>query len=434
MGRIIVIEDNMVFSDYVCKLLEQQGFQTVTASSCASARKKLTFIEEEDLVLADLRLPDGDGIKLLEELRKAGKKNPYIIMTDYAEVSTAVKSMKSGAEDYIPKRLIEDRLVPLIQAQAKKTMRMRERHQPIFKRDGTAFREIERCIRLVAPTRIGVLILGENGTGKEHLAKMIHDESRVSEKPFVAVDCGTLSSELAQSALFGHVKGAFTGAVADNAGFFKEADGGTLFLDEVGNLPMETQRQLLRALQERRCRPVGAGKEYTSNVRIVAATNEDLHKAIEEKRFRQDLFFRLQEYVIKVPALRECREDILPLADFFREQGNQELERNVVRFDASAREALLTYPWPGNVREMKLKIQAAVLQAEDDTITGKDLGLEIKQTMQQNCFALKSGEEEKERIRRALEQADGNKKTAAKLLGIGRTTLYEKLEEYGLKG
>lgn len=434
MGRIIVIEDNIVFSDYVCKLLERQSFQTVTASNCASARKKLAFIEEEDLVLADLRLPDGDGIILLEELRKAGKKNPYIIMTDYAEVSTAVKSMKSGAEDYIPKRLIEDRLVPLIQAQAKKTMRMRERHQPIFKRNGTAFQEIERRIRLVAPTRIGVLILGENGTGKEHLAKMIHDESRVSEKTFVAVDCGTLSSELAQSALFGHVKGAFTGAVVDNAGFFKEADGGTLFLDEVGNLPMETQRQLLRALQEHRYRPVGAGKEYTANVRIVAATNEDLHKAVEEKRFRQDLFFRLQEYVIKVPPLRECREDILPLADFFREQGNQELERNVVRFDASAREALLTYPWPGNVREMKLKIQAAVLQAEGDTITGKDLGLEIKQTMQQNCFALKSDEEEKERILRALEQADGNKKTAAKLLGIGRTTLYEKLEEYGLKG
>ena len=222
--------------------------------------------------------------------------------------------------------------------------RLEQVRDVFFKREGAAFQEIKRNIRMVAPTRIGVLILGENGTGKEHLARMVHDQSRMKEKPFVSVDCGTLSPELAKSELFGHVKGAFTGADSNKDGYFKEADGGTLFLDEVGNLSLETQQMLLRAIQEHRYRPVGGNRECTANVRIVAATNEDLHKAVSEHRFRQDLLFRLQEFVIKVPPLRECKEDILPLAEFFREQSNREFERHVSRFDASARQALLACP------------------------------------------------------------------------------------------
>lgn len=279
---------------------------------------------------------------------------------------------------------------------------------------------------------MSVLILGENGTGKEHIAQQIHAQSKQSDKPFVAVDCGALSPSLAQSAFFGHVKGAFTGADTNKAGYFQEAEGGTLFLDEVGNLTMEMQQMLLRTIQERRYRPIGAKEDQTANVRIVAATNEDLHKAVAEKRFRQDLLYRLQEYVITVPPLRDCREDIMPLAEFFREIANQELERSVKGFDATACKALLAYPWPGNVRELKQKVLSAVLHTEDDMITENELELGGEQTATSAGFTLKSSAEEKDRILRALNQADGNKRQAAKLLGIGRTTLYNKLKEYGL--
>lgn len=279
---------------------------------------------------------------------------------------------------------------------------------------------------------MSVLILGENGTGKEHIAQHIHQQSKLADKPFVAVDCGALSPSLIQSAFFGHVKGAFTGAEANKTGYFLEADGGTLFLDEVGNLTMEMQQMLLRAIQERRYRPVGAKEDKTANVRIVAATNEDLQKAVTEKRFRQDLLYRLQEYVITMPPLRDCPEDIMPLAEFFREMANRELEREVKGFAASARNALLAHAWPGNVRELKQKIQTAVLQSEGDMITEADLELDNEPSATSACFTLKSGDEERGRILRALKQAAGNKKMAAKILGIGRTTLYNKLVEYGL--
>ncbi|MCS3352794.1 sigma-54 dependent transcriptional regulator [Bacteroides uniformis] len=433
MGKIIVIEDNPVYGTFVCTLLKKHGFSTRSASTLSSAKKLVAGCGEDDIILADLRLPDGESTGLLRWMRDAGMGQPFIVMTDYAEVHTAVESMKLGSADYIPKMLVEDRLPPLLRSLSKEQEPGRGFQAPIFKREGAAFQEIKRNIRMVAPTRIGVLILGENGTGKEHLARMVHDQSRVKEKPFVSVDCGTLSPELAKSELFGHVKGAFTGADSNRDGYFKEADGGTLFLDEVGNLSLETQQMLLRAIQEHRYRPVGGNRECTANVRIVAATNEDLYKAVSERRFRQDLLFRLQEFVIKVPPLRECREDILPLAEFFREQGNRELERHVSGFDASARQALLACPWTGNVRELKQKIQSAVLVTEGDTITEGALGLcNGPVPANKGGFGLKNDEEEKERILRALGQTDGNKKNAARLLGIGRSTLYSKMREYGL--
>ena len=230
MGRIIVVEDNLTFSGYVCRLLENKRFQTVSTSTCKGARKLFTKICEDDIVLADLRLNDGDGITLLEELRKQGKRNPYIIMTDYDEVPTAVRSMKSSAEDYIPKKLIEDNLFPLLRTLQKRTER---RDTPIHERQSAAFREIDRKIKLVAPTNMSVLLLGESGTGKEHIAEKIHARSKRAGKPFAAMDCGLLSKELAASALFGHEKGAFTGAENKKQGFWEEAAGGTLFLDEI---------------------------------------------------------------------------------------------------------------------------------------------------------------------------------------------------------
>ena len=433
--KVLVVEDNPVYNDYVCNFLKKGGFDTMQAYRLSTAKKLLAKAEEDNTVLADLRLPDGEGIDLLRWMRKEGKPQPFIIMTDYAEVHTAVESMKLGSADYIPKQLVEDRLVPLIRSIHKAQEQKRNKQVPIFVRQGTAYQEIKRRVRLVAPTRMSVLILGENGTGKEHIAQHIHAQSKRADKPFVAVDCGSLSPTLALSAFFGHVKGAFTGADSTHVGYFQEANGGTLFLDEVANLPMEMQRMLLRAIQERRYRPIGAKGDKTADVRIVAATNEDLQKAVAEKRFREDLLYRLKEYTITVPPLRNCQEDIMPLAEFFLEFANKELERNIKGFDASARKALLTYPWPGNVRELKQKIQVAVLHTEADMITKENLEFGSDETLSSSSasFALRNDAEDKERILRALKQANGNRKIAAELLGIGRTTLYSKLEEYGLK-
>lgn len=433
--KVIVVEDNPVYNDYVCNFLKKGGFDTMQAYRLSTAKKLLAKAEEDNTVLADLRLPDGEGIDLLRWMRKEGKPQPFIIMTDYAEVHTAVESMKLGSADYIPKQLVEDRLVPLIRSIHKAQEQKRNKQVPIFVRQGTAYQGIKRRVRLVAPTRMSVLILGENGTGKEHIAQHIHAQSKRADKPFVAVDCGSLSPTLALSAFFGHVKGAFTGADSTHVGYFQEANGGTLFLDEVANLPMEMQRMLLRAIQERRYRPIGAKGDKTADVRIVAATNEDLQKAVAEKRFREDLLYRLKEYTITVPPLRNCQEDIMPLAEFFLEFANKELERNIKGFDASARKALLTYPWPGNVRELKQKIQVAVLHTEADMITKENLEFGSDETLSSSSasFALRNDAEDKERILRALKQANGNRKIAAELLGIGRTTLYSKLEEYGLK-
>lgn len=304
---------------------------------------------------------------------------------------------------------------------------------PVFARDGSAFQKIMHRIRLVAPTDMSVLIFGENGTGKEHIAHLLHDKSKRSGKPFVAVDCGSLTKELAPSAFFGHVKGAFTGAENTKKGYFHEAEGGTLFLDEVGNLAPETQQMLLRAIQERRFRPVGDKSDRSFNVRIIAATNENLEKAVNEKRFRQDLLYRLHDFEITVLPLRDCQEDIMPLAEFFREIANKELECKVSGFSSEARKALLTHSWPGNVRELRQKIMGAVLQAQTGLVTKEHLELGITETTSVTGFSLRNDEEDKERILRALKQADGNRKVAAELLGIGRTTLYNKLEEYGLK-
>lgn len=428
MGRVIVIEDNPVFAGYVCGLLESKGYPSISTSTCNGARKLFVGMREDDIVLADLRLPDGDGIALLEELRKQGRNNPYIVMTDYDEVPTAVRSMKSGAEDYIPKKLVEDNLFPLLKTLWKRM----ERHEtPIYERQSAAFRETDRRIRLVAPTNMSVLILGESGTGKEHIAEKIHARSKRAAGPFVAVDCGLLSKELAASALFGHEKGAFTGAERKKLGFWEEAAEGTLFLDEIGNLPLGVQQMLLRALESKMYRPTGGNKDKKADVRIIAATNEDLQAAIAEKRFRADLYQRLKEYTLHIPPLRECREDIMPLADFFLNLANEEFEKQVKGFDAEARKRLLAYTWVGNVRELKRVVCMAVLHTEGDTVTADTL--ELDETPLAADASLALNDMEKKQIIHALEQAKGNRTLAAVLLGIGRTTLYNKIRLYGIK-
>ena len=278
-----------------------------------------------------------------------------------------------------------------------------------------------------------VLILGESGTGKEHIAERIHSLSKRSGKPFVSVDCGLLSKELAASVLFGHEKGAFTGADTKREGYWEEADGGTLFLDEIGNLPPEVQQMMLRALESRGYRPVGGNKDRIADVRIIAATNEDLLTAIAEKRFRQDLFHRIKEYSLNIPPLRECHEDIIPLANFFLNMANREFGKHVKGFDAETRKRMLAHSWGGNVRELRGVIRSAVLFTDGEVITADKLEFEEPLLPANATLSLKNEETEKKQILCALEQAEGNRSLAAQLLGIGRTTLYNKLKTYGIE-
>lgn len=435
MGRIIIIDENVVYCDYVANLLAKEGIATEKIYCLSAAKKFVLSVSADDTILSDLRFPDGNGIELLTYMREKGRRNPFFIMTDYDEVPTAVRSMKSGADDYISKRKLEEELLPTIRSLLKRKSRCPHvKREHILDRESEAFQAIDHRIRLVAPTNISVLILGENGTGKEHIAAKIHRRSDRAEKPFVAVDCGLLSSSLAASILFGHEKGAFTGATDNKAGYFGEADGGTLFLDEIGNLSIEVQQMLLRAIQSKAYRSVGGNRDKVADVRIIAATNEDLNKAVEEKRFRRDLYYRIREFIIELPPIRKCREDILPLADFFIGEMNAELKKSVSGFDAEAKKRLAFYHWPGNVRELRQTIQTAVLMTGEGLISATALGLDEMETGSGiSDFALVDETMQKERIIKALKQTDGNKRQAAKLLGISPPTLYKKMEQYNIQ-
>lgn len=436
--KVIVVEDNILFCDYICNFLQKENLETVKTYRIAQAQKVITTsIQEDDMILADLRLPDGESTALLKWMRDKGYMHAFIIMTNYEEIHSAIDAMKLGAEDYILKPLIEDKLLPAIKA-------VKARHDSsakvIYERKSEAFCQLGRLIRLVAPTDMTVLILGKTGTGKEHLANRIHRQSMRANKPYITVDCGSLSKELSASAFFGHVKGAFTGAMEEKAGFFQEAQGGTLFMDEVENLSMETQQMLLRAMEERRYRPVGGRQDKRADVRIIAATNEDLREAVGEKRFRKDLWYRLQDFTLTVPPLHNCLEDILPLADFFRRQYCGKLRKEVPDFDYSAKKQLLGYAWPGNVRELKQVVEAAVLICEEKLITPRCLRLEQayggvpdkeEEEKIKKCLQKDEGWH-MEQIRQAILTSNGNLTQAAALLGISRPTLYKRMNMYGI--
>lgn len=436
--KVIVIEDNILFCDYICSLLQKADFKTMKAHGLAQAKKMIRgSIHEDDMVLADLRLPDGESTALLKWMRDNGYMHPFIMMTNYEEIHSSVHAMKLGAEDFILKPLVEDKLLPAIRKikAANDTF-----SKVIYERRSASFCELNQYIHLVAPTDMTVLILGNTGTGKEHLANKIHRRSLRANKPYIKVDCGSLSKDLAASAFFGHVKGAFTGATEEKAGYFLEAQGGTLFMDEVENLSIETQRMLLRAMEERSYRPVGGKQDRRMDVRIIAATNEDLFQAVAEKRFRKDLLYRFHDFTITVPALQNCLEDILPLADFFREQSCAELRKEVVGFDGPAKEMLLGYSWPGNVRQLKQVVYAAVLICKGNLITPDFLRLKQTETDAPNSAKKKKidrclQKDEKrniEQIKTAISISKGNLTQAAALLGISRPTLYKKMSIHGI--
>lgn len=435
--RILIVEDNVVLSQLQKGWLERSDYDVITAMNEPVARK-LIWNQVFDLILSDVRLPEGNGIALLEWLNKSQIRIPFVIMTDYASFSDAVHAVKLGAKDYLPKPVHKERLHELVRELLKPLSVMREKKM-ILRRISPKAKEAERLALLAAPSDISVMILGANGTGKESVAQSIHQNSGRHDRSFIAVNCGGIPKELAASYFFGHVKGAFTGAEIDKKGYFELANGGTLFLDEIGNMPFELQTMLLRVLQEHTYSPVGSHKELFTDVRILSATNEDLKQAISEGRFREDLYHRLCEFDLRMPSLAECPEDILLFAEFFREQSSKEYRREITGFTTESKELLLGYPWSGNIRELKNKVKRAVIVAQQELLSAEDLGFDkgmITDACGKNRAAimkLKDEERELEQVKLALEKSDGNITQAAGLLGISRQALYARLRKYNLK-
>ena len=391
-----------------------------------------------DLIFSDVRLPEGDGISLLEWLRKEKNDTPFIITTEYVSVPDVVRTIKLGAIDYLPKPVHREHLLELAEEGFRPIATVRKKEKTLFHRTSPGILQVEKFAKLVAPSDMSVMILGANGTGKESIAQIIHSNSERWNTPFVAVNCGALPRELTASLFFGHEKGAFTGADTAKTGYFDMAKGGTLFLDEIGTMSYEIQSLLLRVLQENVYTPIGSGKERIADVRVIAATNEDLQQAIKEGRFREDLYHRLNEFEIRQPSLAECAEDIIPLAEFFRERYSKELKRETQGFTEDAIHRMLAYPWPGNVRELQNRIKRAVLVAETPMLDVEGLDIDFSRPMENSgskaaILPLKDESLEKESIVNALKACNGHREQAAKILNINPATLYRKMKKYGLK-
>lgn len=430
MKIILVVEDDRVYARVVANWLVKNGLEARYVLSVASAKEFIAGAEV-GLVLSDYRLQDGNGVVLLEWMKAGGYRMPFLIMTGYGDIPGAVEAVKKGATDYLSKPVQTEKVLTTI-AELLREQEKTENRRSYYRCTSPLAVKLHEQIRLVAPVdTLTVLIRGASGTGKENVARHIHALSERADALFIAVDCGALPKELAASELFGHVKGAFTGATENKAGMFATANHGTLFLDEVGNLGIEVQMLLLRALQEKRYRPVGGKEEVKADIRLVAATNENLEEAITEGRFREDLFHRLNEFPLYVPLLAECPEDIIPLAEFMLDTANRELGKDVKGFDRNTQRILKAYPWPGNIRELKGVVKRAALLAKDDWITSEDVDLPDK-PKQTGGYALNDERTERTTIQKALEATGNDRKAAAKLLGISRSTLYLKLRKYRL--
>ncbi len=451
MPNILIIEDDAAFCKMLQRFLAKRGYNVETSFNAPEAKMK--FNETGfDLVLTDLRLPDYDGIRLLGDIKEVNPNTQVILMTGYAEVGSAVDAMKKGAYDYISKPFTPDDIVQLIENALATPLRSVEveigksrdtskESRPKTSSIGKtvigvseASRKLDEYIELVAPTDMSVLITGESGTGKEVTAKAIHDNSHRSEYNFIAVDCGAIPKELATSEFFGHLKGSFTGAIEDKIGNFEAANGGTLFLDEVGNLSYENQIQLLRALQERRIKRIGSTKEIEVDVRIITATNEDLHEAVEKGDFREDLYHRLNEFLIHIPSLEERLEDLVLFADYFLDKANKNLKKEVHGFSDAVWDVFNQYHWPGNLRELQNVIKRAVLLTTTDEVKLEALPKELRNPNKraEPLEGFSKSEYEKDRIIKALKKTNFNKSKAAKLLQVTRKTLYNRINQYNL--
>ena len=457
MAKILIIEDDLAFGTMIQTWLRKKGFEVEKATSVGAALRLLQEDSQRDLILSDLRLPDHDGLTTLRWLHKQGLHIPFIVMTSYAEVQNAVLAMKSGANDYVAKPFHPDILLEKINEAIKQassapvpanspatptqqetpqqtTTQPDEGEAPKYiEGKSEASQQLYKYVSLVAPTPMSVLILGASGTGKEYVAHRIHELSSRADKPFFAIDCGAIPRDVAVSEFFGHVKGAFTGAEQDKKGAFEVANGGTLFLDEMGNLSYDVQVQLLRALQERKIRPVGGTKEIDIDIRLVCATNENLAQRVAEGQFREDLFHRINEFTIYMPELKDRGTDLFLFANLFVKHANKELGRHVLGFDDKASEMIASYSWPGNLRELNNVMKRATLLTKGNYIGRTELQQSMSHLQQPTeTLTLRDEQTELQRIEAALKTANGNKSKAAQLLGVDRKTLYNKIKKYEL--
>jgi two-component system response regulator HydG len=473
MKKILIVDDEVNIGLLLSKFLTRNSFSVETATSGTSAMDYLSK-HSFDLVLCDYRLEDTDGKEMLIKIKEKYPTTGVIIITGYSDIKLAVELIKLGAYDYITKPLYPDEILntinKAIETQIALNASANDSSSAGNKKDksaskqpqaetgefvvgqGAASKDLMRQIMLVAPTSYSVILTGESGTGKESVAKTIHMNSPRKDKPFIAMDCGSLTKELAGSEFFGHEKGSFTGALYTKIGHFEMANGGTLFLDEVGNLSYDIQAALLRTVQERKIKRIGSTKELDLDVRIIVATNENLGEAIQKGRFREDLYHRFNEFSIHLPPLHLRGNDIMVFANTFLVQANEELNRNVQRFSEEVEECILTYNWPGNVRELKNVVRRATLLTESDEIQLKALPLEIStyakataiENAVENSIVRSAGsnrprdlknaalEAEYETILNVLREVNFNKTKAAKLLNIDRKTLYNKMKAIDL--
>lgn len=457
MRRILVIDDDFDICQLLKRFFTKKNFEVETVNSASDAVKVLKE-ESFDIILCDYKLPDAEGVELLQKIKILSPRVPVVIITGYSDVKIAVETLKHGACDYVTKPLYPDEILLTVETAIEKSSakaevqttagpaRVRKPPKEYVFGPSPQSDKVKRHIALIAPTDMSVIITGETGTGKEFVANAIHLQSKRSEGPFVAIDCGALPKDLAGSELFGHVKGAFTGALNDKKGSFEMAHGGTLFLDEIGNLSYDNQIKLLRVLQERKIKQLGSNKNIDIDVRVLVATNEDLKQAIKEGRFREDIYHRLNEFQIELAPLRERKEDVLVYAKHFLNMANYQLEKNVLGFSESAKENLANYYWHGNLRELQNVVKRAVLLCATDLITRDHLPEEIQhpeitqelvameQTPITDTENLKAASETAERqvILSTLKKASYNKSKTAKLLNIDRKTLYNKLKAYDI--
>ncbi|MCD0486783.1 sigma-54 dependent transcriptional regulator [Pedobacter sp. MC2016-14] len=443
MAKILIIEDDLTFSQLLEGFLTKYGHSPIAVNE---VKKSVKILENQkfDLLLVDYRLPDGTGLDVLSYCREKGLAMPLIIMTSFNDVRTAVKSIQLGAVDYITKPVNPDELLMIINNALEVKPSTEKSGKSVLPADtikgnSTTADKLYEHLSLVAPTDMSVIIQGESGTGKEYAARTLHQQSKRSNKPFVAIDCGALSKELAASELFGHAKGAFTGALTDKRGQFEAANGGTLFLDEIGNLSYEVQVKLLRALQERVIQPIGSTQNIAVDVRIIAATNDDLINSVSQGNFREDLYHRINEFKIQLPALRDRGKDLELFITHFIKISNTELDRNVQQLSDEAKGILMQYDWPGNLRELKNVIKRMVLLSPGTTAEASSLPDEmiiaIHQSPKPSGSDLKAINEvnEKALILETLLKVKYNKSKAAKLLNIDRKTLYSKMERYEIE-
>jgi len=450
MPKVLIIDDDTSFLLMIKTFLEKKNYQARGAKSAFDGLNLLSR-ESFDVIILDFKMPDKNGLEVLKDIRNRNLQTPVILMTSYVDIKTAVHAIKLGAYDYVTKPINNDELHLLLQRVLNKSTEQKTAGKTdtqgldFVQGESESSRKIQEYIQLVAPTNLSVIIQGESGTGKEYVARMIHMNSNRKNKPFVAIDCGALTKDLAASELFGHMKGSFTGAIADKNGHFEEANEGTIFLDEIGNLSYEVQVKLLRAIQERKVRKVGSNKDIDVDVRIIAATNEDLSGAVKNSNFREDLYHRINEFSLTVPSLRDRKEDLVVFADHFLKNANQELGREVNGFSEEAMDYLKNYSWPGNLRELKNLVKRSVLLCFGEEITTDLLPEEIMEGEQATATTnglpgnystsdLKAVAERNEReiIISTLKEVGYNKSKAARKMNIDRKTLYNKLKLYGI--